>query len=264
MELFKLDGKQWKEYMRPFGGRFPETHEDLALLENELLRDFKIEESGKPGAVVTPLTVAKGHGHGHAHYAHQDQQTGFGPGTLALAPAFPVHFGHGGHPSPSATTAGSSLSYRMPMAAGPNYASPSIAPSSAYPTHGQSDLPDSDDDDDISLELDTECSDDDQLAKEEQEDPTPSNYLELAAELGLLENSDQDALLRHAHWKFRRSHRTFWKATGKPWSRRTGRVKNRTFRRNTKRGGAGFGKGGFHRKKRVLYEDQNQQHQILG
>ena len=73
------------------------------------------------------------------------------------------------------------------MAAGPNCASHSVAPSSAYLIHGQPDLPDSDDDDDISWESDTECSDDGQWTREEQEDPAPNNYVELAADLGLPE-----------------------------------------------------------------------------
>ena len=124
IQLFQLTDDQWKDYMRPFGGRLPETSQELALFENELQRDNELKESRKPGAVVTPLTaLRKG---GHAHYAEVfDANTSYP--AITLAPSFPIHFQEP-QSSPSAAAYWSApTDYRIPMAASPCllYTSPS-------------------------------------------------------------------------------------------------------------------------------------------
>ena len=129
--------------------------------------------------------------------------------------------------------------------------------SSTYPAHHQSGdvvLPDCDDD--VSYES-TEGSDDDAWAREEQVDPTPSNHTELAADLGMPRETDPDTLLREAHFKFRRSHRVYRKAAGKPYPRRTGRAKRHYFKRTARRTkGKGKGKG---KRRRGFYMADHQQ-----
>ena len=241
-QIFQLTDEQWSTYMRPYGGRLPETIQELAILENELQRDFELKESRKPGAVVTPLTALRKQG--HAHFAEQspmdaDQQ------AIALAPSFPVHFQDQRSPYPMRDE---TSAY---MAAGHNsfpnhYEYNAASSSSAYPTQHQNDdwtLPDFDDDDDVSYES-TEGSNEDTWAREERADPTPSNPIELAADLGMPRDTDPDTLLREAHFKFRRSHRTYRKAAGKPYPRRTGRTKRHYFKRQFRRPkGKGKGKG---------------------
>ena len=144
--------------------------------------------------------------------SHADQQ------AVALAPSFPVHFQDQRSPYPMRDE---TSAY---MAAGHNsfpnhYEYSAASSSSAYPTQHQNDdwtLPDFDDDDDFSYES-TEGSNDDTWAREEHVDPTPSNPIELAADLGMPRDTDSDTLLREADFKFRRSHRTYRKAAGEPY-----------------------------------------------
>ena len=138
VQLFNLSAKQYAEYMKPFGGQLPGTPEGVALFEAELARDFTLEESGRAGAVETPLTVIKQSGHfsGVANTRPAPQ------GQLALSPAYPIHF-----MQPSSPAAHQSTWQPLPLTGASSHqaqAYPASQPSLNLQHAGN--YPDSDDD----------------------------------------------------------------------------------------------------------------------
>ena len=251
VELFQLQGEEYAKYMRPFGGNLPYTPQGVALLESELNRDWTLKESNKPGAAVTPLTVIN---RNHGRSAHlvasmiADRPADHIP-TMRLPSAYPIHF-----------TAQPGMKQPMPLTG-------TTAAASAYPAHvppppapygaGDVPYPDFDDDDDMSWESDSIVSSDDEAwYYEEMNDPTPSNIIDVARELGVQVDSNPteqqaDLVIRTAFYQMRRSWRTFRKAVGRPFSRKRGRQAKHDHKRGERRGSRPGGQ--FQRRRRGHY-----------
>ena len=127
-----------------------------------------------------------------------------------------------------------------------------------YPTQHWVDatpFPDADDDDDITSESGSDSSDDNQWAMEESVDPTPDDIVGCARELGLQCNTDPtpqqaDHVIREAYFRMRRAKRFYRKATGRRYSKKGGRFRKHTFRRQKRRGDQGHAKGGYFQKRK--------------